>query len=377
MKYCRACGTANEDDCAYCRECGTKFDTPPQTPTPGSASSSAPASEPTMPAIDTDAVKEALTDAADKTMRGAKSLAETINTTVTTTLENQKTKANEAAQKKIDNAQKRGSKPKSTPMAGNSYMSSTELWSWLQRSSKRQLFFTEEENPLSREGYMRLLAEKLDKNKVPAKVSARQIQWDRSDVKQGIYYVEPISEAVNPLTCLIQFNHVGKFTFVEEKTFITPPNLPEVPQKKVPIPQDLQQKSMAMLYGAALVIGGLLLTALNAQIGLIAALVGAVMAVYGFTARAELKTLKEHNEKCAKQERAWNAAWSNWENSIFEHSFQESVNGQIGRIFDSVFECIRQLNNEQFSEKASDDEEESKSMNELEQLISRRKNTYR
>ena len=101
------------------------------------------------------------------------------------------------------------------------------------------------------------------------------------------------------------------------------------------------------------------------------------MAWLGNTARLKVAALEEHNRNCAAQEVAWNQAWNNWENSIFLHSFQENVNGQISRIYDAVFECIKQLNEELFSQKESAEQEESQSMNELEQLIARRKDSYR
>ena len=89
------------------------------------------------------------------------------------------------------------------------------------------------------------------------------------------------------------------------------------------------------------------------------------------------RAIREHNAKCAAQERAWNAAWENWKNSIFLHSFQEDINGQLSRIFDAVFETIKQVNAELFSDAKSVEQEESSKMNELEQLIARRKDEYR
>lgn len=53
------------------------------------------------------------------------------------------------------------------------------------------------------------------------------------------------------------------------------------------------------------------------------------------------------------------------------------MNGQISRIYDAVFECIKQLNSELFTQQESAVDEESQSMNELEELINRRKATYR
>ncbi len=365
MKTCKRCGYVNENDSSFCGKCGSPFSASDENIASGSQ-------------IDSGAVVDTLSEVADKTIRGAKDLAGKINATVSTTVENQKTKANEEAQKEIARVQKKPRKKPSNAATGTDYMSSTELWSWLLKSSKRQHFYTEEENTLSSSGYIRLLAKRLEENKVPANVTSRRIQWDRSNVMQSIYLIQPISNAVNPLSCLVQFNHVGKFTFVEEKTFITPPELPEVPQKKVAISDELKKRARYLPIGIVVAIIGLLLTLIGqTTAGPVAILCGAAVAWFGYGAQQKLNALQEHNKKCDMQEAAWNAAWNNWEDSIFLHSFQENVNGQISRIYDSVFECIKQLNGELFSQEETGEDATSQSMNELEQLIARRKDTYR
>lgn len=357
MKICKTCGAENSDGSIYCVKCGEKLNSS---------------------GVDMAAMKDTFSNAADKTLHGAKDLVGKFNTAVNTTLENQKAKANEEAQQQISRAQQEEHDKKTVTASGTSYMSSTELWSWLQKSSKRQHFYTEEENTLTQKEYIEQLDQKLIDNHVPANVQARDIQWDRSNVKQHIYFVQPVSDAVNPLSCLVQFNHVGKFTFVEEKTFITPPDLPEVPEKQVIISDELKKRAQYLPVGILLALVGLALVVVGfASVGVIFIAGGGVFAWFGYGAQQKLKALEEHNRKCIAQEKAWSDAWSNWEDSIFLHSFQENVNGQISRIYDAVFECIKQLNEELFSQKDSAEQEESQSMNELEQLIARRKDSYR
>ena len=381
MKTCKNCGTLNDDKDLFCSECGTRLEESPKpepTPTPEPAPTSTPSSTPSVPTVDVDAAVETISEIADKTKRGARDLAEKINATVNETLENQKAKANSEAQQEIARAQKAKATTKRNASSGTKYMSSTELWSWLQKSGKRQHFFTEEENTLTQDDYMERLSQKISDNNVPASVFKRHIQWDRSSLSQDICFVQPVSDAVNPLSCLIQFNHVGKFTFVEEKTFITPPDLPKVPEEKVGIPGDLVEKSAWMLRGGLVAVVGLCCFFFNlAPVGVVGLLVGAGLAWIGYSAQQKIEALREHNRNCDRQELAWNKAWDNWENSIFLHSFQENVNGQISRIYDAVFECIKQLNSELFTQQESAVDEESQSMNELEELINRRKATYR
>lgn len=361
MKVCKNCGTENKDDSLYCEQCGSLLEKEEQVP-----------------------AKDNLEEVAEKAFNGAKvaalqfgDVAGQLGKTINDTIKKQKEKASQEAQKEIAKAQKKPASKKST--SGTKYMSSTELWSWLQKDSKRQHFYTEQENTLTQEEYLEKLQQKLTENQVPAEVQAREVQWDHSGMKQRICYVHPISEFVNPLTCLVQFNHVGKFTFVEEKTFITPPKLPKPPQKKVSIPDNLRGKGKWIFWGfVAVAIGFLLVRAYdNEPIGWFIMLIGAAMVGAGFLDSQKLQELIDHNLKCEEQEKVWRDAWDHWQNSIFLHSFQENINGQISRIYDSVFECIKQLNKELFSENISTEQQESKSLNELEQMIARRKDEYR
>ena len=168
-----------------------------------------------------------------------------------------------------------------------------KLWSWLKQSAKRQLFFTDSSSELTEDGFVVKLNEKLKVNGVPASVEKQNIQWDINNTDSENYIVkvydgalkqklvqpdvEPQSlqpaggvavsaggstknapqalsseEIVNPLSCLVQFNHVGKFSFVESRTFITPPNLPEVPGHPVPLNESaLRWASTLTFWGIA------------------------------------------------------------------------------------------------------------------------------
>lgn len=362
LKVCKKCGTENPETAMYCENCGNKLE----------------------PTVDMSAVKDTVTDVAGKAFSGAKDLADQINKKVNTTLEDQKKKANDAAKKQIEDAQRPAATTKyRSDVSETDYMSSTELWSWLQKDSKRQHFYTEELNTVTQAEYMQKLEEKLQANCVPATVAVRDIQWDRSDVRQRVCCVQPRSSAVNPLSCLVQFNHVGKFTFVEEKTFITPPDLPEVPEKPVKLDADLLKRASWTVWGMVIAVIGVLWLMMSMSNrdstlpALVLTVVGGALLWYGYSAKQQIAALREHNKKCKQQEKAWATAWDNWEDSIFLHSFQENINGQISRIYDAVFECIKQLNEEMFAQKAPAEQQESRSMNEMEQQIARRKDDYR
>ena len=268
---------------------------------------------------------------------------------------------------------------KSTPIVKDSpQLKTVELWSWLKQNSRRHLFHSQIQANLSIDEYMKKVQEKITTNGVPAVITPKKITWDRSNVSRVDYFIEPSTNVANPLSCLLQFNHVGQFTFVEEKTFVTPPDLPEVPQKKRDI--DTKNQSflgMLLLYGILAIIIGLVLMMMNGGLGFALLIAGGVMVFFGYSSSQSNRDNIEYNRKCEEQEYKWRMAWEKWQNTIFYHSFQEDINGQLSRIFDSVFDCVKQVNEEVFGVKDVLDQSDSKGMNELEQQIARRKDDYR
>lgn len=385
MKYCANCGNPMEDNDIFCTNCGEQF---PDAIVENTVSHEQHTSdsEPEVRKINYEeewnSVKENISNTAGKAISGAQDIAAQISQKV----EDRKQSIQAQVAEEVRQQEEKKKSRKSATLygnVGNNYMSSTELWSWLKKDSKRQRFFTEDFSELTEEEFMHKIADKIKENGVPAHVEKRPIQWDRSSLREETYFVEPETTAVNPLSCLIQFNHIGKFTFVEEKTFITPPDLPEVPMSPLPVDPALLKKAGYLIMGIILLIIGVCFFMLNAAVGMfgslavVALLAGALLTFIGFNSSTKLKAIREHNQKCQEQEKAWNAAWTNWQNSIFLHSFQEDINGHLSRIFDSVFDCIKQVSDEEFKGRVSKEQEDSNNMNELEQLIARRKEDYR
>lgn len=411
MKYCIYCGSEVTDDLKFCLNCGKPIK---KAPTSSGSSKTVtvaakrvavkPAATATVEGaasdsggdrVDLTAVKDSVSETANKAVEGAKNLGAQISKAVA---DNKVAIRSEIEEKAKENkeAQQRYREQKRVQMAdGTRYMSSEELWSWLKQSSKRQIFYSEESADLTEDEYMQKVQEKLEERNVPAEMEARTIEWDRSNIKRRHYFIRPHTDISNPLSCLVQFEHVGKFTFIEEKTFITPPDLPEVPEK--PMKYDVELTAKMYLWAVGFIIAGLFAMISGHQVdsfssqygyassnsgtgiglGLILILLGIIAGIYLYQRREKNKVIEEHNQKCMQQELAWNNAWSNWKTSIFRYSFQEDINGQLSRIFDSVFETIKQVNKEVFANAPNVIEEETNKMNELEELIARRQNEYR
>jgi hypothetical protein len=344
---------------------------------------------------------QAVTDSANEMLGKATDIASNAMKKASGAFEQAKTAVGEAAARtSIGQSPDKSVPDTSTPASAvienkhsdmQKYMSKDDLWTWLKKEDRRKLFYLEDREAPTQEEYMQLLVNKIDSNGVPASIVHKPVMWDRSEVKSDEYLVHPYTEAVNPLTCCLKFVQVGKFCFVEQKTFLAPPKLPSRPGEKRRVP-DVSKQKRAMFYGAIAMIVGFIILMSSCSMqsssytrsvggtfsmtGLICLIAGAVMFFWGYST-GNIKEILEHNKKVDEEIRLWNQAWDNWENSVFVHSFQEASNGQVTRVYQAVFDCMRQVNDELFSDVVASEEKDDNSMSDLRAQIAHRKDTYR
>ena len=390
MAYCMKCGNELEAGDMFCTHCGTRVTSPaqgettsaqkqeefPQVLEEGEKPQEKTSAAPVFSQEDLQKVKTAVTDVAGKAVVNAQKIASTISQKV----EEQKSMIQQSAQKEIlkeNYAHEEEIRESRVKYKNDGH--SKELWTCLKKNAKRQQFHREDRADMPAGEYMQKVQEKIVANHVPAQIELRKIRWDGDRREQEVFMVRPETKVANPLSCLLQFNHVGNFTFVEEKTFITPPDLPEYPGTPKELDPKLLAQASWLLKGLLIALVGFIGLMLNnfRQIGIIILIIGAALAALGYYASVQVEVINDHNRKCEAQRIRWNQAWIKWKQNIFLHSFQEDTNGHLSRIFDSVFACIKQVNSELFEKKAVSEEDERADMNELEQLIARRQEEYR
>lgn len=403
MKFCFNCGEKIEDDAAFCEFCGTRIEseekkekenpeidvvdqnTLADNPTkkyPGIDWDSAKVQfdntkeavsskvKDTISNIDTEAIKGGISEATSKAKQGIKIMADHVGDAVSKA--DEKKKAEEEEKKAAVVAALESAKQKRAD-------GECEMWSWLKRDAKRQQFFTEEELALTEDEFMYYVEEKMTDNNVPAIIEKKKVYWDRSNVCKEAYLVTPLVYVANPLSYIVQFNKVGKFAFVEEKAFITPPDLPEVPGKKVNVPNLNTMMTWSAIIGLVFLFWGIkmAMTPYSGSSAGFGIFLGAVFLGVSYICWNKVKTATDHNKKVEIEELAWEKAWSEWSKTNFMHSFQEDINGQLSRVFDAVFSCIKQVSEEQLKVDLIMEDSEKSDLNELEQLIARRKEEYR
>lgn len=356
-KICPNCGQELKDDQLFCTNCGEKFEEKQTIASKAKVNSDYLKSK--IDSIDYSAAKESLNELTSTAYEGAKDVANKVNKSLKEKQQKEKEKY-----KKYDGENIEVS------------LGLTPLWTWLKKDSKKEHFYNETELTLEENQFISAVQAKLNENMVPVQISKEDVVWDRMDEYQSRYVIHSLDKnVVNPYSCLLSFNKIGKFTFVEENIFITPPKLTKVPGTKV----DLSPNNglSLILYGVAALIIGMVVGAQIAGLLLVCIIVGICLIAYGIMLNSNRASAIEHNKQVDKDIKEWNRIWDEWERKSLMCSFQEDSNGQLSRIFDAVYDTVKQVSAELIKGKVVSSEVEKNDLNDLEQLVSRRRNEYR
>lgn len=356
-KICPNCGHELKDDQSFCTNCGEKFEEKQTIASKAKVNSDYLKSK--IDNIDYSAAKKSLNELTSTAYEGAKDVADKVNKGIKEKQQKEKEKY-----KKYDGENIEVS------------VGLTPLWTWLKKDCKKEHFYNETELTLEENQFISAVQAKLDENMVPVQIAKEDVIWDRLDEYQTRYVIHSLDKnVVNPYSCLLSFNKIGKFTFVEENIFITPPKLTKVPGTKVDLPPN--NGISLILYGVAALIIGMVVGAQIAGLLLVCLIVGICLIGYGINLNMSRASAIEHNKQVDKDIKEWNRIWDEWERKSLMCSFQEDSNGQLSRIFDAVYDTVKQVSAELIKGKVVSSEVEKNDLNDLEQLVSRRRNEYR
>lgn len=356
-KICPNCGQELKDDQSFCTNCGEKFEEKQTIASKAKVNSDYLKSK--IDSIDYSAAKESLNELTSTAYEGAKDVANKVNKSLKEKQQKEKEKY-----KKYDGEN----------IEVNDGL--TPLWTWLKKDSKKEHFYNETELTLEENQFISAVQEKLDENMVPVQIVKEDVVWDRLDDYQTRYVIHSLDKnVVNPYSCLLSFNKIGKFTFVEENIFITPPKLTKVPGTKVDLPPN--NGLSLILYGVVAIVIGMVVGAEISGLLLVCLIVGICLIGYGIMLNSNRASAIEHNKQVDKDIKEWNRIWDEWERKSLMCSFQEDSNGQLSRIFDAVYDTVKQVSAELIKGKVVSSEVEKNDLNDLEQLVSRRRNEYR
>jgi len=116
------------------------------------------------------------------------------------------------------------------------------IWTSLLKSDTKTEIYIPPEVSLnvSLEDFYEAFKRKIAENRINADVTLNDIRWDDSEIVQKRIVVQykggDASNTNNIQQFLIGLDSVGNFTYVEEKIFLSLPDLPKFPRSKVKLP---------------------------------------------------------------------------------------------------------------------------------------------
>ena len=360
MPFCKNCGAQVGPGVAVCPQC--------DKPTGQSdVSSGYQPPEHTSSIVNDDqlsAAKDAVSATAGKIAAGASSLSSQLGQRAG---EGKKSFIEKRIEREANAARAATAEPARVISADDieQYMSDTELWGDLLRSSRRAKYFNEDESSVQESDFMDELQKQLDENKVPAAVEKRTVKLDRHLTSQEAYFVKSKNGDLNPLSFLVQFNHVGKYTFVEEKTFTKPPKLPKYPDELVKIPDNLKAAIVCFIIGLiCLTVGIAFFPLIFVGLGLVG---------YGIYGLVNLISRRKHNARCREEAEAYVEAWDNWSDFVLAYEYEDEIDGGVGRLNDAVSDCIKQVSERLLKSAPVSHETSAQSLAEISQLVRSKK----
>ena len=260
---------------------------------------------------------------------------------------------------------------KSLPMSGNT----VKLWQSLGNSKSTNTIYTEDIADISEETFGLALQEKLDSNYIPARVERTRVEWEEAGISQKRLVIHSTDVKNSPMCFLVGLDRIGKYTFIEEKTVIYPPNLPSAPGTRVPVPATSTKQ---VLIGIGIFLAAIALFAAHqvpfALLAIVASLcvIGLYIHACGDAAEAEA-----HNSNVTREEEAWERAWSDWENTKLMVAYLADTDDKIGRMHIAYSETIAQVTKELFNNRDGQVSVEKASQNDLRQAVEKRRASFR
>ena len=172
----------------------------------------------------------------------------------------------------------------------------------------------------------------------------------------------------------VGLDRIGKFTFIEEKTVIKPPELPTMPES---VREETKPDKKTLLIGVCVAIAGLLLISVQLLIAIIALVIGIIMICSFATECNELKSAKEHNKKVEEEVTDWVKAWNEWEDTVFITSYLADTDDVIGRVHTAFHETVEQVSQEFFFNQPEQISVDKASQTDLRQAIEKRRTSFR
>ena len=240
------------------------------------------------------------------------------------------------------------------------------IWSVLLKSESIAEIYVPPDLDLevSLEDFYQVLKKQIeDKGVANTSLTIEDVLWDegKHSQKRIVARYTGSDAPKNIQQILIGLDNVGSFRYVEEKTFLSRPELPPYPKATVDVPRGSAPGLTPVLWGVGIGIVSLMLFGVSPGI----AFVGLIIAcgLIGFFVKArmdysDLQSRKEaaerHNREAEDETKKWNAAWDSWNDNVLETAYLQATTNTFGRFQRAVASCVKLTVTELFEDKKAE-----------------------
>jgi len=263
------------------------------------------------------------------------------------------------------------------------------IWSRLVLSSWRREFRCPEGLEVTNEEFAARLATAIQENRIPAEVTLRVVSWDSTSRQQARILVRYTGSgsATDVLRYLVGIDQMGRFTYVEEKTYFAPPDLPYVPREKRKVPRASTGMWIAILVAALIhfLIGyALEFWELSDWLTFVICkappfVLGGI-ALFGFAKDSEkmsqLDEVTNWNRAAESETRAREKAWDDWQSHILTAAYSSRIDDTLGRFVEAVRSTVSDVTQELFTDRNAElvkETEQETTREEIEAELKRRR----
>lgn len=262
------------------------------------------------------------------------------------------------------------------------------LWSRLIHNSWRQEFRCPDELIVTNEEFAAEFSAAIAENHIPAEVTQYIVNWDDLGKRQNRILVRYTgTDAVTDvLRYMVGVDRVGRFTYIEEKTYFAPPDLPSPPRKKRALPITFIGLWISMfvmgvlcsITGTALILADIffhwnniaLFSSLGCCIG--PGIIVLVLAVWLLHSdgkeRAKIPEIESWNRAAEMEVQAREKTWEDWESSILTSIYLSRTDDTLGRFVEAVRSTVSQVTQKLFIDHNAEMLRESKEENTQEEI---------
>ena len=210
-------------------------------------------------------------------------------------------------------------------------MKQMTLWSWLTKHETKKEFLCPPELQVSNEDLAKALAQQIQMNRLPAKVDLSEVNWDDTNTKQLRVVVRYMGNdtTTDIVRFLVGVDQMGNFSYVEEKIYLKPPDLPAVPRKK-------KENNWAS----------------SNDLGCLFILL--IFVIPFILWAIEEKKVRDWNKEAELEKAAWDAAWEKWQKETLTAAYLAKTDDVFGRFTQAMSSTVEQVLQVLFLDKAAE-----------------------